>query len=298
MQIQKPTRMNQKGCNLLTVFAAVLTGTLIFLNISCSDKKDFLQGIGICTSMDNNETVSNYGYSYIEEGVQRFLVPQKSEDEFNRIMEQAKDSKLPVTGCNLFIPASLKSVGPEADKPGILQYAETALRRAEIAGVKIIVYGSGGSRMIPEGFSREKAREQFVELCTEMAPLAAKYGVIVVLEPLNKTECNFINLVSEGGEIVKEVNHPNFRLLADIYHMKMEDENPESILMYGDLIKHVHIAEEKERAAPGTYKEDFRPYFETLKKISYRGCMSVECRWKDFETEALTAIESIREQLK
>lgn len=28
--------------------------------------------------------------------------------------------------------------------------------------------------------------------------------------------------VLEGGEIVEEMNYPNFRLLADIYHMLMD----------------------------------------------------------------------------
>jgi hydroxypyruvate isomerase len=45
-----------------------------------------------------------------------------------------------------------------------------------------------------------------------MAPIAARYDVVVVLEPLNKKECNLINSVFEGGVIVEEVNHPNFRL--------------------------------------------------------------------------------------
>ncbi len=287
--------MNQTRRSFLTSLSAAVSGTLVYPAISFGIEKEFILKIGVCTRIRNNEILHEFGYSYIEEGVQTFLVPQKSEDEFNEIMALAKKSKLPVVACNVFIPGSLKSVGPDADHPGILEYAETAFRRAEIAGVKTIVFGSGGSRKVPEGFSKDQAREQFIELCSQMAPIAAKYDVIVVLEPLNSKECNFINLVSEGGEMVKEINHPNFRLLADIYHMKMENEGPESILTYGNLIKHLHIAEKQERAAPGTYQEDFRPYFEALKKINYQGCMSVECRWKNLEEEAATAIEYIKE---
>ncbi len=242
--------------------------------------------------------MQQYGYRYVEESVSRFLMPTKSEEEFNKLLEEAANSPLPVKACNGFIPGNLKSVGAEALHEEILQFAETAFRRAQRAGVEFIVFGSGGSRSIPDGFSREKARIQFIELGQKMAPIAQAYNVTIVLEPLNTTECNFINSVEEGGEIVKDINHPNFRLLADLYHMKMDDEEgAESIVKYGKLIKHIHIAEKQDRAVPGTYNEDFRPYFNALKKIGYKGKISIEARWKDFDSQIPVAIKTINTQI-
>lgn len=271
---------------------------MIFLS-SCSAVKNELKSIqiGICTNVANGEKMKQFGYSYVEEGVSGFLAPTKPEEEFNKLLEEAAKSPLPVKACNSFIPGNLKSVGPDAVHPKILEFAETAFRRAQRAGVEIIVFGSGGSRSIPEGFPREKARAQFVDLCKKMSPIAQKYDVTIVLEPLNTTECNFINSVSEGGEIVKDINHPNFMLLADLYHMKMENEGPESIVKYGKLIKHVHIAEKQDRAVPGTFNEDFRPYFDALKKIRYKGKISIEARWKDFDTQIPVAITTIKTQI-
>ncbi|MBP7180961.1 MAG: sugar phosphate isomerase/epimerase [Dysgonomonadaceae bacterium] len=252
--------------------------------------------MGICTRYSNAEMLQQAGYSYVEEGVGKFLIPDKSDEEFSAILDDASRYSLPVEACNGFIPSSMKSVGPDAVHVHILQYMETAFKRAQQAGVEIIVFGSGGSRNIPEGFSRSEARRQFIDLCKQMAPIAKKYGVTVVLEPLNSKECNFVNSVAEGGEIVKAVNHPNFRLLADIYHMKMDNENPENIVKYGKLIKHVHIAEKQDRAVPGTYNEDFRPYFDALRKIDYKGRISIEAQWKDMQTQAPIAIETIKKQ--
>lgn len=266
---------------------------------SCTTVKNELKStqIGICTNVTNGEKMQQYGYSYVEEGVSHFLAPIKSEEEFNKLLEEAANSPLPVKACNSFIPGNLKSVGADAVHNEVLEFAETAFRRAQRAGVEIIVFGSGGSRSIPEGFSREKARAQFVELGKKMSPIAQKYNVTIVLEPLNTTECNFINSVTEGGEIVKDINHPNFMLLADLYHMKMENEGPESIVKYGKLIKHVHLAEKQDRAVPGTFNEDFRPYFNALKKIRYKGKLSIEARWKDFDTQIPVAITTIKTQL-
>jgi len=272
----------------------------VFILFSCNSPKPdtFLTEIGVCTSVSNADMLATHGYTYIEESVGRFLMPTKSEEEFNEMLRQAQDAAIPVKACNSFIPGSMKSVGPDAVHPEILEYMETAFRRAQKAGVEYIVFGSGGSRGIPDGFSRDEARRQFIGLCSQMAPIAAKYDVVVVLEPLNTKECNFINSVLEGGEIVEEVNHPNFRLLADIYHMLMDGEGPESIEKYGHLIQHTHIAEKEGRAAPGTHNEDFSAYFKALKDVGYEGKMSIECRWEDLATQAPTAIAAMKNQLE
>ena len=52
-----------------------------------------------------------------------------------------------------------------------------------------------------------------------MGVIAQSYGIVVCVEPLNRAESNFINTLQEGAEIVRRVNHPHIRLLADLYHM-------------------------------------------------------------------------------
>ncbi len=264
---------------------------------NASQKKGFMENIGVCTGLENTEILKPLGYTYIEAGVRWFLVPDKSEDEFNKMLGKAQKAVLPVKACNSFLPGELKSVGPDAVHPEILEYVETAFRRAKKAGVEIIVFGSGGSRSIPEGFSPDSARKQFVSLCSEIALIASKYNVVVVLEPLNSNECNFITSVTEGAKIVEDVNHPNFRLLADIYHMKVDNEGPESIKKYGHLIKHIHVAEKEGRAAPGTHNEDLSPYYDALREVGYPGAMSIECRWEDLNGQAEKAIKTIKDQL-
>lgn len=274
-----------------------LMAVLTFFSCNSAKQDSFLTEIGVCTSVSNADMLASHGYTYVEESVGNFLMPTKSEEEFNEVLQQAQNAAIPVKACNSFIPGSLKSVGPDAVHPEILEFMETAFQRAQKAGVEYIVFGSGGSRGIPDGFSRDEARRQFTDLCSQMAPIAAKYDVVVVLEPLNTKECNFINSVLEGGEIVEEVNHPNFRLLADIYHMMMDGEGPESIEKYGHLIQHTHIAEKEGRAAPGTHNEDFTAYFKALKNVGYEGKMSIECRWENLESQAPTAIAAMKNQL-
>lgn len=275
----------------------ILLISMIILSFKSPSPGYFLIEIGVCTNVSNAGMLAEHGYTFIEESVGGFLMPTKSEEEFDEMLQQARNAAIPVKVCNSFIPGNMKSVGPDAVHPEILKYMETAFRRAQKSGVEYIVFGSGGSRAIPEGFSRDEARLQFIDLCSQMAPLAGKYDVVVVLEPLNTLECNFINSVLQGGEIVEEVNHPNFRLLADVYHMLMDGEGPESIEKYGHFIQHTHIAEKEGRAAPGTHNEYFTAYFTALKNVGYKGMMSIECRWEDLESQAPAAIEAMKNQL-
>ena len=253
--------------------------------------------IGICTNISNSAILLSAGYAYLEESARGFLVPAQPEEAFQKNLGLMKTSGIQIEACNSFLPGELKCVGPEIQHEAILQFAETAFRRAELTGIKTIVFGSGGSRKIPDGFSKSEAEKQFVDLCGKMAVLAKKYNVVISLEPLNSKECNFINSVTEGGEIVKKVNHPNFRLLADIYHMLMENEDPESLVIYGKYLYHIHIAEKEGRSAPGTHGEDFTAYFKALKKAGYTGRISLECSWSNLETQAPTALSAIRKQL-
>jgi sugar phosphate isomerase/epimerase len=252
--------------------------------------------IGACAGFKDGEVLAKAGFSFIEENVQTFLVPTKSEEEFEQILEASKSNPLPIEAFIIFLPGSLKSVGPNAFHGDIVDYAEIVFRRAQKAGGKLVVFGSSGSRSVPEGFSKEKATAQMVALGKLLGPIAAKYDITVVLESLNTKECNFINSLSEAGEIVKAVDHPNYRLLADIYHMKMEGEGPESILNYGHLIKHVHVAEMEERAVPGTHGEDLSLYYQALKLVGYEGFISLESRWENMENQASKAIETIKKQ--
>ena len=282
---------------MLSLITVIFSGCSAEQN-KCVAKTTFSPAIGVCTSMKNSHKLKAAGYAYIEESVGGLLMPLEPEEKFEKKYAEFRKSALPVETCNSFIPGSLKSVGPKAAHDKILSYVETAFRRAKKIGVKIIVFGSGGSRGIPEGFDRAKAKAQFVDLLKKMGPVAGKYDVLVCIEPLNRGECNFINSVGEGARIVKLIDHPNIKLLADMYHMAREGEPAAEIVKAGALLYHCHIAENKERGYPGKNREDLTGYLAALKQIGYRGRISVECRWEKFDSETPVALAYMNKQIK
>ncbi|WP_298652378.1 sugar phosphate isomerase/epimerase [uncultured Proteiniphilum sp.] len=251
----------------------------------------------VCTSVSNYPLLKATGYEYVESNV-AYLMPDKSDAEFQEHLDEIKELKANIISCTSFIPGSLPLIGPEAKQDEALVWADAALRRAGMAKIPYIVFGSGKARNVPENFSKELATEQFISFCKQIAPLAQKYKVTVVIEPLNKAETNLINSLGEGARIIEAVDHPNVQLLCDIYHMTREDEPPSEIVKYGKYIRHCHIAEREERTSPGTKGDDFRPYFKALKQIGYKGCVSIECRWKDFDKEIQPALSYMRQQFQ
>ncbi len=263
-------------------------------------KKNLLsERIGICTSLSKAALIKEAGGHHVEQSITGFMIPEKSDEEFAAKAQAAKESPLPILSCNGFFPGDIRLTGPNADHDRAVRYTEVAMKRCAQTGVTTVVLGSSGARSIPEGFPREKAEEQFCQLLSRLGPIAKKYGVTIVIEPLRKKECNFINTVQEGYEIAKKVKHPNIRVLADIYHMTQEGEGPQSILNAGrKYLRHVHIAEHANRTAPGVDGDDFTPYLKALKKIGYRGNMSIECGWGDFDNQVAPAIAEVKRQLR
>ncbi|MFH0761893.1 MAG: sugar phosphate isomerase/epimerase family protein [Bacteroidota bacterium] len=236
---------------------------------------------GVCASLPASGIVKDCGFAFLEGSVGRDLMPGKPDAEWMLKKAEFDTCRLPVIACNGFLPGALRVTGPDARPDTVLKYAEVAFRRAGSVEIRTIVFGSSGARSIPEGFDRLRARQQFVDILKKMGPIARKYGVTVAIENLQSQECNFINTVGEGLDIAREVNDPNVGLLVDIFHMLRENEGPEILVRAGKYIKHCHIAEKEKRTAPGMAGDDFRPYFKALKKINYRGGISIEAQWKN-----------------
>ncbi|MCX6955293.1 MAG: sugar phosphate isomerase/epimerase, partial [Verrucomicrobia bacterium] len=165
-------------------------------------------------------------------------------------------------------------------------------------GMTLIVFGSAGARMVPEGFPIAKAFEQYVDILRQFAPLAEENGVTIVVEPLNRGECNLVNTILEGAEAVRRANHSAVKLLVDIFHMLRNGESADDIVKVGPLIRHAHVAENKDRAAPGVHGENHRAFYRALNRAGYRGRLTVEADWTDLPNQIAPTLAAIRTQLR
>jgi len=254
--------------------------------------------IGVCTSVDKFGGVAVEGLDYVELSVREFLCPDQEEQSFVKQMDTVKTWEVSVEAANCLFPPQMKVTGQAVDNYAVDKWMRTVCRRAKQAGIELIVFGSGRSRSVPEGFEPDKAIEQIYEHLKRWADIAADAGVTIVVEPLSKKECNLINNVDEALELVHRVNHPNIRLLVDTCHMRREGESAEAIHRADGLIAHVHCAEGKTRLPIGLGEENHRSYFRALKEIGYNGRISIEAIFPNFPEQLPLAVSRLRREIE
>ncbi|MHC2995609.1 MAG: sugar phosphate isomerase/epimerase [Candidatus Atribacteria bacterium] len=129
---------------------------------------------------------------------------------------------------------------------------------------------------INESVSQAEAEEWTIDCLRKCAELAKEYNIRLTLEPVNRYESNFINTIAQGIEFINRVGASNLGLLADTFHMNIEEVSIyDSIIQAKDYITHVHFADSN-RWAPGCGHSDFKKIIKTLKKIDYQGYVSAE----------------------
>jgi sugar phosphate isomerase/epimerase len=241
---------------------------------------------GVCATIDKAGIVKQAGFDFIECTVVS-LQPEQSDSEVRDVLEQYRESPLPIESFNILLPRDLKIVGDSVDGDRVRRYLEKALERVKAVGADTIVFGSGGSRTLPEGFPRANGEEQIVQFLDTLADLADPAGITIVIEPLNTTESNIINSVPEAVHYAEKVNRKSIRVLADFYHMYKENEPLENIVRHKDWIRHIHVSDS--RYAPGMGDYPYPAFLDCIRRAEYDGRISIECLWNDFEAETSLA---------
>ena len=111
----------------------------------------------------------------------------------------------------------------------------------------------------------------------DIAPHAEACGCSVIIEPLNRYEQWWPCTLAEGLEICNAVNSPGVTLMADFFHMSIEESNmAEAIRNCGERITNVHLADSN-RVLPGYGHTDFKPALQALDDIGYKNFSGFEC---------------------
>lgn len=261
-------------------------------------KKANIPRLGIIAPIEQDSLVYASGFRLLGESVGKMISPLLNEQQFNANLDRIKKARCKVYLCNVFFPGNIKIAGPDVNEQRVLSYADTVFLRAKKAGISLIVLGSGGARRIPEDYDIKRAEADFIILCRKLAAIAGKYGIMIALESLEASETNFIITLKSAAEIVRAVDHPNFKLNADIFHMMRKGELPQSIIDGGELLVHCEIAEKEKRSLPGVEADNFKPYLRALRKANYKGIIFIEGNTSTPEKDIPLSFKYLTQQLK
>lgn len=123
---------------------------------------------------------------------------------------------------------------------------------------------------------KDDAMGYLKDAAAELSEHAAKYQVPLIIEPLNRYETNMLNTVADGVRLIQDLDTDNVVLLADLFHMNIEEVDiAESLRAGGRRIGHVHFVDSNRRPA-GFGHLDYAPVAKALADINYQGFASAE----------------------
>lgn len=239
---------------------------------------------GMCVNvgLEKIEHVAKCGFDYVEYRFEHLAA--SSDEDFQALKDCLKNNNISCDAVNCFIPGKYQLIGENLDFTELKAYIEKGMSRATEIDLKTIVFGSGKARSIPEGMSYNEGFRLFVKFLKEIvAPIAEKYKITVVIEPLKRSETNFINTTKEGSMVAAAVDSEYIKVLGDWYHMYDGHDTADNVRDLKGCLKHAHIAEPVTRACLTLGTEDM--YKDFILALEESGCerCSIEASHKSYE---------------
>jgi D-psicose/D-tagatose/L-ribulose 3-epimerase len=141
---------------------------------------------------------------------------------------------------------------------------------------------------------RPRAWQWSVDALRQAGEAAARAGVTLGLEALNRYETSLLNTAAQARALANEVGLPNVGVHLDTFHMNMEEQDmPAAIAAAGARLVHFHCAD-GDRGAPGRSHIPWFQVIRALRAVGYDGWLVMECGTMP-DTEVATSFSIWRE---
>tara|TARA_Y100001934_G_C12323741_1_gene761439 strand:+ start:1027 stop:1866 length:840 start_codon:yes stop_codon:yes gene_type:complete len=177
------------------------------------------------------------------------------------------------TGINELNFASRDKEARELVLRQIKQTVETAKRVN--AGFVTLVSGQVDPR-----WPREIQFSNCIELLRRAVEIVEPHNITLVMEPLNRFTNHpgsFLQTVTEGYLICKAVNHPNCKILYDLYHQQIAGGNLIPLFdLCRDQIGYLQVGDNPGRKEPGTGEINYAKVFQHVHDSGFAGIVGME----------------------
>jgi D-psicose/D-tagatose/L-ribulose 3-epimerase len=216
------------------------------------------------------ERLAKMGYSGVE-----FPLNEGDAAHYRSLRRALDNQGLACTAALVEDPAA-SAISPDpAARQAALDRLRWGIEMAAILGAPVLD-GEFHTPPSPARAPTADDRSRACEVYRQAAELARPAGVRLAIECLNRFESCFLNTIADGRALVKQVDHPNFRMMYDTFHANIEEKSSaRSIREAADSIIHIHIAE-SDRGIPGTGQVHWQETFEALRAVGYDGWLVIE----------------------
>jgi sugar phosphate isomerase/epimerase len=144
-------------------------------------------------------------------------------------------------------------------------------------GGKLMVFGSPKQRNLLPGVDYHRACDYAAEVFSKIMPTVGTLGVDFCLEPLARSETDFLTSIAQAEDLIARVDHPAFKLHMDV---KAQSSDPagsvcELIARHAAEAGHFH-AQDTNLRGPGMGDVEFEPIVRALVVSGYDRWISVE----------------------
>ena len=153
--------------------------------------------------------------------------------------------------------------------------ATVEVARRVDAGYMTLVSGQVDPR-----WPREVQYANCIELLRRATEIVEPHDITLVMEPLNRFTNHpgsFLQTVTEGYLICSAVDHPNCKVLYDLYHQQIAGGNLIPLFdLCRDQIGYLQVGDNPGRKEPGTGEINYAAVFQHLKKEAFDGIIGME----------------------
>lgn len=169
----------------------------------------------------------------------------------------------------------LQLADPEpAKREEARRFVRTIIDFAGSLGAAAII----GSMQGPSGHTgdTDQAKGYLAEALEDGGTHAAQYNVPLIYEPLNRYETKQCCTVAEGVTLLQSLSTENVRLLCDLFHMNIEEQDvAQALIAGGKWVGHIHFVDSNRRPV-GLGHMSFAPIIAALREIDYQGYLCAE----------------------
>ncbi len=222
-----------------------------------------------------------------ESGYDNFEFWSWWDKDINQLKSLTQELGLSVTTmCTKFI-----SLTDENKRDEYITGLIESIEAAKILGVKTLISQTGDDI----GIDRQLQKQSMIDGLTACIPYLEKAEVTLVVEPLNLLIDHagyFLSTTDETYEIISKVDHPNIKVLFDVYHQQITEGNIcRNIEKLSSYIAHYHFADNPGRLELGTGEINYKNVIKTIKDTGYNKALGLEFFPKDKRVEKMARVK-------
>jgi len=239
---------------------------------------------------------SQYGYDGIE-----IHLRDPHDVDWEKMVELSRRYALPVTTLGTGMAAGMDGLtftDPSAQvRSRAVDRVKGHIKLAARLGSAVTI-GLLNGNLGPHAENAERGRKHHFACLKECCTAAADAGVSLLLEPLNRYECDWLNTTEDALSIIEQMGAANLKYLADTFHMNVEEKDMgASIHRAGGILGYIHLVDSN-RWGPGQGHLSFRDVLKAASDIGYTGYLSFECLPKpDVESALKSSLRFVKELL-